>query len=385
MKRILGAAGFRFVVAAQVVWASACAGGERASERPVVSYTAVERARSDSAAQLEWGYSLDVDSRGNIFVADPTAFSIFSPDGRFLRHVGRPGAGPGEFDYLRTVNLLPGDSVYAFDAGNSRVTVFEPGTWRTAYTLQVGRDQLFAPRMVRPVLGGRAISARIEAAYGDYDGRTPNRRRLAVMRLLNADGSVRRDSVLAFAEREMLILHNPEGVAPNPFGRTTNLAFVGDDRMITQWSDSLKFDIYSVDGRHLKTVRPEFSPPRRSITPGERDSVVAELGDALVPAASVRRAIDEHGATTWPLAQGMVVDDQDRVWLGITGLRGEPTHWTAFDLEGRRVARVDLPANAALRLVRGNTAYTVAKDGDDVPRVVVYELRSSSTLAMNRR
>jgi hypothetical protein len=155
--------------------------------------------------------------------------------------------------------------------------------------------------------------------------------------------------------------------------------------MVTGWSDSLRFDLYSVDGRHLKTVRPGFSPPRRLITREERDSVVAAIGDGFVPAAAVRRAIEEHGATTWPLVRGMVVDDQDRVWVGITGMRGEPTHWSAFDLEGRRVARADLPANAALHLVRGTTAYAVVKDGDDVPRVVVYDLRPSTTLALNRR
>jgi hypothetical protein len=190
--------------------------------------------------------------------------------------------------------------------------------------------------------------------------------------------------VLAVAETENLILHDPEGVGANPFGRTTNIAFASHDRMVSEWSDSLKFDVYSVEGRHLKTIRPTYSPPRRPITRQERDSVIADAANELVPAASVRRALDEHGATTWPLVQDMIVDDQDRIWVGITGARGEPNHWVAFDQDGARVAQVDLPVKMRLRVVRGTTAYVAALDENDVPQVVVFDLKPTPTLAMAR-
>jgi len=36
---------------------------------------------------------------------------------------------------------------------------------------------------------------------------------------------------------------------------------------------------------------------------------------------------------------------------------------------------MDLPENVSLRVVRGRMAYGVELDEDDVPRVVIYELR----------
>jgi hypothetical protein len=78
----------------------------------------------------------------------------------------------------------------------------------------------------------------------------------------------------------------------------------------------------------------------------------------------------------------MVVDDQDRIWVGITGGRGEPNHWVAFDFEGAKVAQVDLPINMHLRLVRGTTAYAAEIDDDDVPQVVVFDLKPAQTLAL---
>jgi hypothetical protein len=352
---------------------------------PAVVYTAVERARSDPAAELTAASSLDVDGRGNIYVADRAAIRVFGPNGRLVRSIGRRGPGPGEFEYLGSVAVTAGDSLYAFDSATGRATVFEPGTRRAAYTVQVGRNQLFAPYQVRRVAGGRAIAAVFQGAYGSFDVRPRNGPQKAVVRLLDADGSLRRDSVLAVAETENLILHEPEGVGPNPFGRTTNIAFTSRDRMVAAWSDSLKFDVYSVEGRHLMTIRPSYAPPRRPITPQERDSVIADAANELVPAASVRRALDEHGATTWPLVQDMIVDDQDRIWVGITGARCEPNHWVAFDQDGARVAQVDLPVNMRLRVVRGTTAYVAALDENDVPQVVVFDLKPTQTLAMAAR
>jgi hypothetical protein len=350
-----------------------------------VAYTAVERARTDPAAALTWAYAMDVDRRGNLYVGDRWAIRIFDPDGRALGSVGRQGRGPGEFDAIASVSLTPGDSLFVFDGGLRRVTVLEPGTWRAAYTVQVGRDQLLPPLRVRRVREGRALWAAFESAYMLGGQTNPGPRGASIVaRLLNADGSGGGGPVLSVPERENLVFRDPDAVSPNPFGRVTHLAFASRDRVVALWSDSLKFDVYSADGRHLQTVRPGYSPPRRPITAQERDSVVAELADELVPEALVRRALDEHGATTWPLVQEMVVDDQDRVWVGITGGRGEPHRWTAFDMNGARVAQVELPVNALLRLVRGSTAYVVELDDNDVPQVVIYDLKPTSTHTIRR-
>ncbi|HEU4562502.1 MAG TPA: hypothetical protein VFS20_32025 [Longimicrobium sp.] len=379
-RRALAIAG----VAGALVAVGACGERKAAVTPPFVAYMAVERARSDSSAALMAAYAMDVDRRGNLYVGDRWAVRIFSPAGRLLRSVGRQGRGPGEFGAIASVALLPGDSLFVFDGALGRVTVFEPGTWRPAYTVQVGRDQLPAIH-VRRVREGRGLWAAFERAY-TFGGpsRGGPRGGSVVAHLLNSDGSVGRESVLSVRERENLVFHRPDAVGPNPFGRTTHLAFASGDRVVAQWSDSLQFDVYSADGRRLKTARPDWVPPRRPITARERDSVVAVLADELVPERSVRRALEEHGATTWPLVQDMIVDDRDRVWMGITGGRGEPHHWTAFDLDGARVAQVDLPVNALLRLVRGSTAYVVELDENDVPHVVVYDLTPTSTLAIRR-
>ncbi|HEV7590781.1 MAG TPA: hypothetical protein VGO40_21910 [Longimicrobium sp.] len=319
---------------------------------------------------------LDVDSRGNVYVADRSdQLLVFSPGGTVLRKLGRKGQGPGEFDGLYDVHLLPGDSIYAFDAGLVRVTVFPPRSDRAAYSLNVGTNAMLFPYWVRPVASGRSIFAAYRAAFGDRDGRGLHGHRKEVLRILNPDGSILRDSVIVFAEAEALFLHGQvEGVTFNPFGRQPVFALGRGDRVYAAWNGELAIGVYSASGRRIKTIRPAIAARPRPITEADRDSVVADLA-STVPAAEVRRAFAEIGSDSWPLFRDMVVDDADRVWLGLLGRHGEPVHWTAFDQAGAPVASMDLPENVSLRVLRGRMAYGVELDEDDVPRVVIYELR----------
>ena len=355
---------------------AACGGDDPPPATLRGAYLPVRLANSPSSADLMGVNGLDVDSRGNVYVADRSSqLLVFSPEGAVLRKLGRKGQGPGEFDWPQVVRVLPGDSVYAFDTGLQRVTVFPPRSDRAAYSVNVGTNAMLFSYWAFPATSTRGIFAAYRASFGDGDGRGLHGHRKEVLRLLNPDGSILRDSVAAFAESEALFLHGAvEGVMFNPFGRQPVFAFGGGDRVYAAWNGELAIDVYSATGQRIRTIRPAVTPRPRPITEQDRDSVVADLA-RTAPAAVVRRAFAEAGSDSWPLFRDMVVDDADRVWLGLLGAHGEPVHWTAFDQAGAQVASMDLPENVSLRVVRGRMAYGVELDEDDVPRVVIYELR----------
>lgn len=343
-------------------------------------------AGSPASADLMGVGAIDVDSRGNLYVGDRSGqLLVFSPEGGVLRKLGRKGQGPGEFDYIQTVRVLPGDSVYAFDAGLQRATVFGPDSERAAYSVNLGSNTMLFPYWTAPLPSKGSIFAAYRASFGDGDGRGQHGHRKEVLRLLSPDGSILKDSVLASDEAEMLFFRGQvNGVTFNPFGRETVYAVGKDDRVYTAWTGALEIGVYSPDGRRIRTIRPAIAARPRPITARDRDSVAAALG-GTIPAAQVRRAFAEIGSDSWPLFREMVVDDAQNVWLGLIGPRGEPVHWTAFDQGGARVASMDLPENVSLRVVRGRRAYGVELDADDVPRVVVYELRPAAAPAAPAR
>lgn len=74
---------------------------------------------------------VDRDSRGRYWVADFGSRKnvvVFSPDGRLLKKIGRDGSGPGEFRNLVSVIVGRGDTVFAVDPSNRRISVISPAT-----------------------------------------------------------------------------------------------------------------------------------------------------------------------------------------------------------------------------------------------------------------
>ena len=57
---------------------------------------------------------------------DMAQIAEFGPDGRLTRVIGRSGQGPGELLRLRTLIPGPGDTLFAPDMGQGRITIFGP-------------------------------------------------------------------------------------------------------------------------------------------------------------------------------------------------------------------------------------------------------------------
>lgn len=324
--------------------------------------------------------ALDVGPDGSVYVGDRSGqLFVFASDGSVIRRLGRKGRGPGEFEHIQSVRVLPGDSVYVFDASLERATVFAPGANRPASSINLGSNSMLFPWWIGPLPTKGRIFAAYRAGFTDDDWNGKPRNRKEILRILNADGSLQRDSVLASNEAEVLFFRGQfSGVTYNPFGRGTVYALGGDDHLYTAWTGALEISVYSPDGRRVRTIRPAIIPSPRPITSADRDSLVAALAKNI-PAAQVRRTLAEIGSDSWPLFREIVVDDARNVWLGLLGKHGEPVHWAAFDQAGAQVASMDLPENVSLRVVRGGRAYGIELDPDDVPRVVIYDLKPAAT------
>ena len=78
------------------------------------------------------------DRTGNIYIADGIGannrIAKFDKDGRFLKHWGSTGKGPGQFSGIKAIAIDAQGNVYAADAGNKRIQVFDAeGTFKTEF------------------------------------------------------------------------------------------------------------------------------------------------------------------------------------------------------------------------------------------------------------
>lgn len=67
------------------------------------------------------------DSKNNIFVLDSEEKMIFlfNEEGKFLKKIGRPGQGPGEFGRPSSIYIDSKDIIYVLDESNRRIEIFD--------------------------------------------------------------------------------------------------------------------------------------------------------------------------------------------------------------------------------------------------------------------
>ena len=83
----------------------------------------------DDAAQEVFGdiADFDVDGLGRIYVLDRQAqeVRVFDTDGSWIRNIGGPGGGPGEFRGVTGIGFDPPGRLWVLNQGNIRYSVFD--------------------------------------------------------------------------------------------------------------------------------------------------------------------------------------------------------------------------------------------------------------------
>lgn len=363
------------------LFACACSSpdaGERAPHQTQTVAGATEVART--APELELGAisAFDVDSRGRMYVGERDRIAVLSDDGRLIRRFGREGGGPGEFQYVGNVVALTRDSLFVYDAGLQRISVFPPDSDKPAFTTNLFGSMVTVPSWAARVDGKGHVLASYQTAMGDVPGREGGRSVPEVLRLLNQDGSIAHDSVVLMRERQTLGIDNAEGrgFLQFPYARHTVFTVSPNGIIYHAWTDSLRFTATDLSGRTLRSFGRAHRP--RAVTRHEVDSVANSMVGMRFSPQTVRTALARTGLTTWPAIRTFIADDQDRLWVMLTPERddAEP-EWTVFSGTGQELGTVHFPGAAGLLAVRGDQAYGVALDENDVPSIVRYRLEAA--------
>ena len=105
-------------------------GGQACADCTIALAHVVSIDPTDEPLPRQLDSHLTRDARGRFYVA-PTyvdgVFTVYGPDGRFLRTVGRFGSGPGELRYPQFVHRFGVDSLLVVDVGLGRGVVLDSG------------------------------------------------------------------------------------------------------------------------------------------------------------------------------------------------------------------------------------------------------------------
>lgn len=323
-------------------------------------------------------HDLVVDSQGQVYViGHAEQVTVLDSRGRAIRTIGRQGEGPGEFLGIGSIDLGPGDTLLVYDVQLNRLTAYGPGSGTPAYTVRVRAEFPMFPFTLKSIGDGRLVGL-YRLAYGSGTGRERGGEQFELLRLMAGDGALLRDSLLLLRERRHIEVADGRGttVFMNPFSPRSLIRTASAGRIVTAWTDSLRFRVYTPDGELLRTLDLPETVARRPITNAERDSLIEDYAEDRPLGPALRREIDRLGQTTWPLLQDFALDDRGWIWYALTPARGATeVEWTAVDDRGMERERLTLPAAARLWTVRQRVAYVSETDSLDVPRVVIYDLQ----------
>lgn len=315
---------------------------------------------------------------GGLVVGDRIALhlKVFGPDGRFVRSVGRSGAGPGEYDYLLQMDWCGPGELWVEDA-NSRVH-------RYSESLELLDTEIVSRDAIGGGLGYRwdCHPNGLVMATGWGDPRSNFKpgyfAATAPVALLRGPEVIRDFGPRLSSERIGSVRDDgtPSGSGPHPLGHTTVVA-VGSERVYLGAGRDYEIEVYDLEGTPLPPLR--WDGPTLEYDP----ALVQRLEDeAVARAPEARRAglrrwwADVPALQSVPAYDRIVVSDDDQVWVRQFVRPDDAGEaWVVFGADHRPIGRLTLPPRSTLWEVKGGRVVYSTLDEFDVPTIRVAPVR----------
>lgn len=319
---------------------------------------------------------------------DASRLVVFDSTGRFLRALGRRGAGPGEMQWLTSMAVQRGDTITTFDRSLRRLSFWHA---EHGYARQLSlnesdaddispmdawawQDSLVVVMLMRippppPLLPGRTVvrwpmmmslalrndNGRTLATSPEFDGSYS---------ALDAGG----DSRLPFANVPFLAL-------------SANAAYFrsGAEFRLRRLAPTFALD------EDIRWPRQQEPLTETEVAAVREESI--RLLAQRIPLESAQRAfggsfLPELLPVDGPAIGRVFVDDRERLWverfeavrLG-SQLQTPATRWTILNADGTPIAALVLDPYTRLEDVRNDRALVVRRDSLDVEYMAAYRLR----------
>ena len=312
------------------------------------------------------------DEDGNFYVSDFDANRIqkYDPEGRYLLTIGREGQGPGEFSSLSLIRFDKDSNIYINDARNNRISFFNrDGT----YLKQVSMTERFTDIIYNSkgfIIGNKFSTAE--------EGNT--QKQIQLHGLFDD-----KFNLVAELFKEEIEFPPPTGIDASSMAeyiakifsiaafRPQVLTTVADDDFIyLGYSDTYEINVYSPEGKLVKTIKRDYDPIQ--VSKKDKDSFV-QLASQNLPNPPFTEDIREKAFQKIkypkykPAYQGFTLMENGWLAVIVDSVEDEYTLLDVFDQEGKYIAhfKIEAPAEgmfAGLLFFKNGKAYSVVTEDD---------------------
>lgn len=349
-------------------------------------------ASGEGAYELSNVLRIAIGPRGMIAVLEVpgTSIRLFDAEGKYVRTVGRDGAGPGEFRRVGGLGFL-GDTLYTLDSGLRRTSLFrldgmltQSVQWEsTGRALGADRGSFIAaPTALTP--DGQALGNAVTSADAAASGRVS---RLPVLRV-SRTGAVTdtlawyptRNTHLALRSSNAdLYSIQPFGDAPLTVlaGETARVYVVVRDAATSEREATFRVVALSARGdtlwSHAYPYRP--IPLPGSVVDSTVTAMAAQFarpgGAPSFSAEQIRGAL--YVPSFFPPISSAITASDGTLWLQRERV-GRSTEWSVIAPSGEPAGTLRLPRSTRIMAATHEVVWGTEVDDADVPTVVRWRI-----------
>jgi hypothetical protein len=197
---------------------------------------------------------------------------LYDLEGNRVRTLGRSGGGPGEFERLSDVLIIPGDSLLTYDTGLRRFQVFDlEGRFIRSLSLEAPEPGAVLTGVV-PLGIGEGGTLIVRTLGRPDDRQTTTRARMDVLSYSLTGEFL--DSIISAPGWEAF--NSPTGLfrnVPIPFGHSSSLAMI-ESRVIVGVSEANEIRFHTLNGTMIRIIR-NVAPPGPRVERTEVADLVA--------------------------------------------------------------------------------------------------------------
>lgn len=287
-----------------------------------------EDADEDHTLYLVLGF--DVDSKGNVFVADIKLNCVkkFDSTGSYLLTFGQEGEGPGDFRAPATLAIGRNDEVIVYDDGNRRIQQLDQqGEYINSLYLTDG----FGGEITVSPTGGLYVGVQ-EIQTGPPT--SPQKRKLVRL----DDSLVVIGTIDEMLVQTMVVVGEGDGYTGTsaPYPPSLDWAVLPDGRLIVGHSDTDRLRILSPSGDLIRAVVLDRDPP--PVTDTDKEKFFASGYEALKDVREQLKDAIEFPAHM-PYYSDIAVDAEGNFLLRWSVPVDGNVAYDAYDGDGKYIAR----------------------------------------------
>jgi len=313
------------------------------------------------------------DQAGRLFVADGQQNSthLFHPEGRYIKTIGAPGEGPGEFRAIGGL-VVEEEFLHILDPVLMRISRFYSDTFELDMMINIPGEGSPSAGMLP-----YTFFVRPDGTYLIVFSRSPQRGEKNSSNImweaviLHENGMYEDSVFLSFPANEWLYEFTEEfqiSIVP-PYGRKSHLMMGQNGSLLHAWSEHLFIKKYDVNGAYQRGWYIDI--PKKELRRGE--AMEQFNSGSLSRDPRFRRLLAEQDMPeTWPAFQNIIVDDYGRFWISTYTEDHRHWRWLIFDASTESVVGTFIwPRSRSIQDIKNNHIYVLEIDESTGRQVLV--------------